>query len=166
MSFSRCSSRSVRPLLFCNFEATSNTEHMVAQVENDVADRDGVEDLQKHAVLNDPIVGQEVTIMDDRGPGALAARPLPSPQTPSPQAVWRHFISHLSDAPWCQFCVAFRKPNHHHRRRRSDGRETPLMVAADGFVRNSRDAVILKLLVVRIDPSRLWFACVVDRKGG
>ena len=86
MSFSRCSSRSVRPLLFCNAEATPSTEHMVAQVENDVADHDGVEDLQKHAVLNDPIVGHEVTIMDDHGPGGLAVRPLPSPRAPSPQA--------------------------------------------------------------------------------
>ena len=33
------------------------------------------------------------------------------------------------------------------------------------FVRNSRDEVLLTLLVVRLYPSGLWFVCVCDRKG-
>ena len=56
---------------------------------------DGVQDLRGHAVLDDPIVGREVTIVDDNGPGAIAVRPLPSPQQPSPQAMARHFLTHL-----------------------------------------------------------------------
>ena len=121
--------RSVRPLLFCNFEAAPKEGAEVAQGDSDVLDSDGVHDLEGFADLKDPIVGHEVIISDDRGAGALAARPLPSPQAPSPQAVERHFLTHLPYALWCPFCVAFRKPNHHHRRRRGDGREIPLMVA-------------------------------------
>ena len=127
---------------------------------------DGTQDLTGKAVLDDPIVGREVTIEDDRGQGALAFRPLPSPQAPSAEAIARHYLTHMPFAPWCPFCVAFRKPNHPHRRSKLIGREVPLMVADYAFVRNSQDVVLLKLLIVRCYPSRLFFACVVDRKGG
>ena len=121
---------------------------------------DGTQDLTGKAVLNDPIVGRELTIMDDRGQGALAARPLPTPQAPSAEAIARHYLTHMPYAPWCPFCVAFRKPNHPHRKPRHAGREIPLMVADYAFVRNSQDAVLLKLLIVRRYPSRLFFACM------
>ena len=128
-------------------------------------DFDGVMDLKGHAVLDDPIVGHEVTISDDHGPGALAVRPLPSPHPPTPQAMARHFLTHVPYAPWCPFCVAFRKPNNQHRRGKRGERVIPLMVADHAFVRNSEDVVRLKLLIARCYPSRTWFACVVDRKG-
>ena len=43
--------------------------------------------------------------------------------------------------------------------------QLPLLVADYAFVRNSLDAVLLKLLVVRVYPFGLWFVTVVDRKG-
>ena len=52
--------------------------------------KDGVQDLRVRAVLDDPIMGKEVTIVGDNGPGALAVRPLPPPQQPAPQAMARH----------------------------------------------------------------------------
>ena len=76
---------------------------------------DEVQDLHGRAVLDDPIVGREVTILDDNGPGAVAVRPLPSPRQPSALEMARHFILHVPYAAWCPFCVAHRKPNHHHR---------------------------------------------------
>ena len=39
------------------------------------------------------------------------------------------------------------------------------MVGDYAFVRNSHDEIILKLLVIRLYPSGLWFVCVVNRKG-
>ena len=113
---------------------------------------DGVQHLAGKAILNDPIVGREMTIMDDKGPGALAARPLPSPQLPSAEAIARHYLTHMPFASWCPFCVAFRKPNDHHRKSQHDGREIPLMVAEYAFVRNSQDVVFIKTLGCEMVP--------------
>ena len=74
---------SVRPLLCTNVEAAHAAEPGAPLVVDDALERDGVEDLQGHAIPTDPIVDREVTIMDGNGPGAPAVRPLPSPQQPS-----------------------------------------------------------------------------------
>ena len=65
------------------FEATPPGEPEDEHAELDVHDRDGVEDVQGLAVLTGPIVGRDMTSLDDRGPGALAAKPVPPPQQPS-----------------------------------------------------------------------------------
>ena len=155
---------SVGPLVFSNFEVGPpvQTETRAELAEHDC---DGVYGLRGHADLSDPIVGKEQTILDDNGPGALAVRPLPSPQQPSREAMLRHFLTHVPYAPWCPFCVGFRKPNLHHRRCKPSGREIPLLVADYAFVRNSLDDVLLKLPVVRVYPYGLWFVTVIDRKG-
>ena len=45
-----------------------------------LVDDDVVRDLKGTAILGDPIVGTEIITYDERGPGALAASPLPSPK--------------------------------------------------------------------------------------
>ena len=121
---------SVRPLLFTTFVADPQAAAAMGSGddERESSDLDVVRDLSGHADLSDPIVGYDVTFSDDKGPGALAIRPLPSPQEPSPSEMARHFISHLPYAPWCPFCVAFRRPNNHHRRCHDSARLIPLLV--------------------------------------
>ena len=158
---------SIRPLLCPNLLSSPNGEMAPEEPESAVAhDFDGVMDLKGHAVLDDPIVGHEVTISDDHWPGALAVRPLPSPHPPTPQAMAWHFLTRGPYAPWCPFCVACRKANHQHRRGKHGERVIPLMVANNAIVRVSEDVVPWKLLMVRCYPSRMWCACVVDRKKG
>ena len=55
------------------------------------------------AMINDPIVGMDRVVLDDKtGPGALDARPLPSPKgmTPARRAI--HDITHLPYDPSCE----------------------------------------------------------------
>ena len=146
---------SVRPLVFTNLLVEPDGVEGQDVEGNAKHDLDDVRDLNGRADLADPISGYDVTFKDDTGPGALTIQPLPSPKQPSPAAIARHFLTHLPYAPWCPFCVSFRRPNHHHRRRRSSARLIPLLVGDYAFVRNSRDEVLLTLLVVRLYPSSL-----------
>ena len=78
-------------------------------------DEDYVGDLKGVAVLGDPIVGVEVVTYDARGPGALPARALPSPNETAPAARAAHKLTHAKFEYWCTFCVSSRKPNNNHR---------------------------------------------------
>ena len=53
-------------------------------------DDDYVLDPKGIAILGDPIVGVEVVTLDERGPGALAARALASPNEPTPADLRRY----------------------------------------------------------------------------
>ena len=61
-----------------------DAQDLVGDVEHDTED---VRDLQGLADLADPIVGRDVVLEDDNGPGGLAVKPCPSPQQPSPAAI-------------------------------------------------------------------------------
>ena len=113
--------------------------------------RDDVTDLKGTAVWGEPFVGVEVVTLDERGEGALPARPLPSPKQPTPHQVALHNLTHLPYQPWCTICVACRKPNQHHRHSHSE-RHIPLMVADYAFVRNKGDDVLVPLLIGRLYP--------------
>ena len=63
------------------------------------------------AVLDDPIVGVEQVTLDKDGPGALTARPLPTPPSMTPAAFLKHCLTHLPDHPGCPMCAATRRPN-------------------------------------------------------
>ena len=66
------------PLLAPNLVSEQLGGQVAGLAEDDVVDLKGV------AVLGDPVVGVEVVTLDERGPGALRVRPLPSPQEPTP----------------------------------------------------------------------------------
>ena len=69
----------------------------------------------KLAMLGEPIVGTERVVYDDTtGPGALLARPLPSPQrtTAAQRAIYD--LTHLPYHPGCEVCVSCRRPNNMH----------------------------------------------------
>ena len=136
-----------------------------AHAEVDVALDDEVHDLKGVAELGDPIVGTEVVTLDARGPGALAATPLPSPKEPTPAARERHNLTHVPYEDWCPFCVACRRPNAHHRRRCRDDRLQPLLVGDYAFVRSTGDDHLVPVLILRLKPFGIYLAIVVPNKG-
>ena len=79
----------VRPLiLLCPIGATTDTFRGGA-VDGDDAD-------PKMALASEPIVGMERITYDEKtGPGALAARPLPSPKSMTPLQRSVHDLTHL-----------------------------------------------------------------------
>ena len=87
--------------------------------DDDSVREDGTEDEvnPKHALLSDPIVGMErVTWDDGKGPGAIAAKPLPSPKSMTDAQRRIHDLTHLPYDPGCPICVSCRRPNDHHRK--------------------------------------------------
>ena len=67
-----------------------------------VEDDDYVVDLKGLAVLGEPIVGAEVTL-DDKRPGALKARALPSPREPTPAARAADNLTRAKREDWCGY---------------------------------------------------------------
>ena len=55
---------------------------------------DAVRDLRGVDALDYPIVGTDAATLDHRGPGVIAATPLPSPKEPTPAARERHNLTH------------------------------------------------------------------------
>ena len=123
-------------------------------------DADNVVDLKGSAALGEPIVGVEVITLDERGQGALPARPLPAPKQPAPEQVALHNLTRLPFADWCTVCVACRRPNNHHRIQRGE-RHRPLFVADYAFVRNRGDDQLVPLLIGRLNPFGVYFVVVV-----
>ena len=67
---------------------------------------DGTEEEEvnpKHAMLSEPM--DRITWEDGRGPGALAAKPLPSPKPMSDAQRRMHDLTHLPYDPGCPMCV-------------------------------------------------------------
>ena len=50
---------------------------------------------QKQAMFNDPIIGHEAVVLDEHGPGARAAEPLPTPREMSAAEWAEHCLTHL-----------------------------------------------------------------------
>ena len=118
------------------------------------------------AVASDPIVGVDRVVFDDAtGPGALPAKPLPSPKGMSAFQRAIHDLTHLPYDPSCEICVSCRRPNSHHRTISGSERSVPLLVGDYAFPKHSDDAETLTVLVVRVYPYKLFMCCVVPSKG-
>ena len=60
----------------------------------------------KSVVVDDPIVGEGITTLDEHGPGALAPRTIPAPKEMTHAERERHYASgHLPYDPRCDVCV-------------------------------------------------------------
>ena len=99
----------------------------VASGDDFVADPRGV------AVLGEPIVGVEVVTLDEKGPGVIQAKALPSLKEPTPAARALHNLTHAKYEDWCPYCVACRRPNDHHRARTHEDLVQPLLVGDYAF---------------------------------
>lgn len=149
----------VRPAVLCfPIEVTRDNQQGGVGGDDDEAD-------PKMAMVGEPIVGLERVVYDEStGPGALAARPLPSPKSMSAAAKTIHDLTHLPYDPGCEICVYTRRPNTHHRSVKSD-RTIPLLVGDYCFPKHSGDMESITTLVIRVYPYKLFFVCVVPVKG-
>ena len=129
-----------------------------------VDDDEGVD--RNFAVTGEPIIGTDKIVYDDAtGPGALDARPMPSPKGMSARQRAVHDITHLPYDPSCEICASTRRPNTQHRTLQPSARAVPLMVGDYAFPKHSDESEPLTLLVTRIYPYKLFFCCAVPGKG-
>ena len=152
--------------LYARYGAQSGTD---AQVDEDsvvVVEPESIDEEVdfKEAVLGDPIVGTEVVTRDDRGQGALSPRGLPSPKEPTPAARELHNLTHQPPEFWCPFCVSGRRCNDPHRKvTKGEERKIPLLVGDCAHVRNLSDDDIAKLLIMKLYPHGVVFACLAPK---
>ena len=83
----------------------------------------------KDALFSDPIVGIDRVTASEHGPGALPARPLPTPPSMTPAEKAIHDITHLPFHPGCPICASTRRPNTIHPQSHEHLRVVPLLVA-------------------------------------
>ena len=116
------------------------------------------------AMSSDQIVGAE-TVLDDRGPGAITPRPLPTPSTMTPAQLAIHNLTHLPYHPGCPICAATRRPNSPHLTTHENRRVVPLLVADYCFMRFADEHEQQPILVMRVYPYKLFLATAVPKKG-
>ena len=127
----------------------------------------GEEDVDpKMALTGEPIVGMEnITWEEGKGPGAIPAKPLPSPKEMSVAQRRIHDLTHLPYDPGCGICVSCRRPNDHHRSVKDSERTIPLVVGDYGFPKTSDEDTPITLLIMRGYPYKIWMCCKVPGKG-
>ena len=120
----------------------------------------------KSVVVDDPIVGEELTTLDEHGPGAIQPRTIPGPKEMTAKERERHFANgHLPYDPRCEICVRCKRPNTPHTKGHESERTIPLLVGDYGFIKDSNDEENVTILVLKLYPYKLVFACVVNSKG-
>ena len=120
----------------------------------------------KAVVVDDPIVGEELTTLDENGPGAIQPQSIPGPKEMSAKEREKHFANgHLPYDPRCEICVRCKRPNTPHTRSHESERTIPLLVGDYGFIKDSSDEENVTILVLKLYPYKLVFACVVNSKG-
>ena len=150
----------VRPLIYlCPLQGERDDQQ--GGVDGDCDDGD-----PKMAMMGEPIVGIERVIYDETtGPGALQAKPLKSSQAMSAEQRDIHDLTHLPYHPGCEICVSCRRPNTHHQSLKNSERTVPLMVGDYCFPKHNDDSDPMTVLVIRVYPYKLFFACSVSTKG-
>ena len=119
----------------------------------------------KDAMTTDPIVGIESTTLTEHGPGAREPVALPSPNRMTPAQLAKHWLTHLPYHPGCELCVQCRRPNTHHRSSTTNERTIPLLVGDYCFPKSQKDDEAVTVLVLKLYPYKLYFACAVRAKG-
>ena len=120
----------------------------------------------KSVVVDDPIVGEALTTLDENGPGALAPRTINAPKEMTSIERERHFANgHLPYDSRCEICVQCKRPNTPHLKSNESERTIPLLVGDYGFVKDGTDEDTATILVLKLYPYTLLFACVANNKG-
>ena len=119
----------------------------------------------KSVVVDDPIVGESFTTLDKNGPGAIEAKPISSPRELTPLQRAKHWCTHLPYDPACDICTATKRPNVSHSKSHEDDRKIPLLVGDYAYLEDSQDSENITLLVMKLYPFRMRFACAVPYKG-
>ena len=120
----------------------------------------------KSVIVDDLISGEGVVTLDDNGPGALQPKQIPGPKEMSKSERERHFAAgHLPYDPRCEICAASKKPNLPHLKSHESERTIPLLVGDYGFIKDGSDDENVTVLVLKLFPFKLVFACIVPSKG-
>jgi len=120
----------------------------------------------KSVVVDDPIVGEGITTLDEHGPGALEPRTIPAPKEMTPLERSKHFASgHLPYDARCEICVRCKRPNIPHSKSNESERTIPLLVGDYGFAKDGEDDGNVTVLVLKLYPYKLVFSCLVSGKG-
>ena len=103
--------------------------------------------------MDDPIVGDGVTTLDEHGPGALEPRTIPAPKEMTPLEWSKHLASgHLPYDPRCEICVRCKRTNTHHAKSNESDRVIPLLVGDFGFAKDSEDDGNATILFLKLYP--------------
>ena len=120
----------------------------------------------KSVTVKDLISGEGIVTLDEHGPGALQPKQVPGPKEMSMAERERHFAAgHLPYDPRCEICTSCKRPNAPHVKGHEAERTIPLLVGDYGFVKDGADDENVTVLVLKLYPYRLIFACVVPSKG-
>ena len=116
------------------------------------ADDEAEEELDpKSVVVDDPIVGEELTTLDEHGPGAVQPRTIPGPKEMTTKERDRHFANgHLPYDPRCEICVRCKRPNTPHTKGHESERTIPLLVGDYGFIKDGNDEENVTILVLKL----------------
>ena len=140
--------------------------------EGDEKDGSNVVDLAEEEMdprsvtVDDLIVGDGAVTLDEHGPGALQPKSVPGPKEMSKLEKERHFASgHLPYDPRCEICVSCKRSNLPHLHSHESERTIPLLVGDYGFAKDSVDDETATILVLKLFPFKIIFACVVPSKG-
>ena len=117
----------------------------------------------KSVTVDDLISGEGIVTLDEHGPGALQPKQVPGPKEMSKAERERHFAAgHLPYDPRCEICSSCKKPNVPHAKSHEAERTIPLLVGDYGFVKDGSDDENVTVLVLKLFPYKLIFACVVS----
>ena len=120
----------------------------------------------KSVVVDDPIVGEGITTLDEHGPGALEPRTIPAPSEMTSLERSRHFANgHLPYDPRCEICLRCKRPNTPHSKSNESERTIPLLVGDFAFAKDGEDEGNATILVLKLYPYKLIFSCLVSGKG-
>ena len=120
----------------------------------------------KSVVVDDVIAGDGMVTLDESGPGAIQPKQIPGPKEMTRSERERHFAAgHLPYDPRCEICTSCKRPNLPHFKSHESERTIPLLVGDYGFVKDSSDEDNVTVLVLKLFPFKLVFACVVPSKG-
>ena len=112
------------------------------------------------------ISGDELITLDEHGPGAIQPKHIPGPKEMSRAERETHFAAgHLPYDPRCEICTSCKRPNTPHTKSHESDRTIPLLVGDYGFIKDSSDADNATVLVLKLYPFKLIFACLVPSKG-
>ena len=120
----------------------------------------------KSVVVDDLIAGDEFITLDEHGPGAIQPKQIPGPKEMSKVEREKHFAAgHLPYDPRCEICTSCKRPNTPHVKSHESDRTIPLLVGDYGFIKDSSDDDNATVLVMKLYPFKLIFACLVPSKG-
>ena len=130
---------------------------------------DGLEEEEldpKSVTVKDLISGEGIVTLDEHGPGAIQPKEIAAPREMSTAERERHFAAgHLPYDPRCEICSSCKKPNVPHVKSHESERTIPLLVGDYAFMKDGADDENVTVLVMKLYPFKLFFACVVPSKG-